>query len=359
MTAHQTVSRRRATATLGAALAAPMFFVRRAWSQDKAITVGIYGGLQGDLVRSYVIPKFEKNYACRVFQTQAPTLGQLAILRTQKANPQYSVMFMDDLGIQIAKAEDLITRLPADKMPNLAKLFPRYLLNGGYGAVFAIAVIAPFYNTDAVASVPSWDTLWDPRYAGRFMMVTPQETQSVQLLVAATSLATGKPFKEAQYLIDQGWQKMAALKPNVQTIYENNMNAALQIAQGQADIGGPDSAKLVIPYAVKGARLAMSAPREGVFAQVNSLALVKGGPNPDLAAAFANRMLDPSVQKFLAEATFAAPTVEGVDLSAQAAKILAYPERRIDEIGLAPIDWDFINPRRGAILDKFNQIFRT
>jgi len=359
MSAPHQLSRRRAAATIGSALAAPLFFVRNAWSQDKAITVGTYVGQQGDIVRHHVIPKFESDYGCRVFQTQGLTLGQIAILRTQKAKPQYSVMFMDDIGISIAKAEDLITILPADKMPNLARVFPRYVLNGGYGAAFAVGVVSPFYNTDAVASLPSWDTLWDPRYLGRYMMVTPQQTQSVQLLVAATALATGKPFAQAQYLIDQGWAKMAALKPNVQTIYENNVTAALQIAQGQADIGGPDSAKLVMPYVVKNAHLAVSTPKEGVFGSVNTVTLVKNGPNPELAAAFADRMLDPAVQKLMAEATFAAPTVAGVDLKAETARILAYPEHRIDEMGLVTLDWNFINPKRGAILEKFDQIFRA
>ena len=37
---------------------------------------------------------------------------------------------------------------------------------------------------------------------------------------------------------DLGWAKMAALKPNVQTIFDNNVNAVLQVMQGQADIAG-------------------------------------------------------------------------------------------------------------------------
>ncbi|MEJ1976654.1 MAG: extracellular solute-binding protein [Acetobacteraceae bacterium] len=150
---------------------------------------------------------------------------------------------------------------------------------------------------------------------------------------------------------------MAALKPNVQTIFDNNTTAVLQVAQGQADIAGPDFSKTVLPYAMKKAPVAMSSPKEGVFGGVNTVTLVKNGPNPDLAAAFADRMLDPAIQKALAEATFAAPTVTGLSLNAETSKLVAYPEARMDEMKLMTIDWTFINPKRGAIVEKYSQVF--
>lgn len=347
----------RRTIVAGGILAAPLFFVRNSWAEGKSINVGTYTGPQGEYVRRNVIPKFQTDYECRVFQTEGVTLGQIAILRTQKANPTYSVMFMDDVGVPVARDEDLITPLPRDKMPNLQRIVPRFLLLDGYAAAFAVSVVAPFFNTQAVQRLESWETLWDPRFAGRFMAITPKQTPSVMLLIAATALATGKPFQEAQYLIEAGWPKLAALKPNVQTVYDNNVTAVLQVAQGQADIAGPDFSKTVLPYAAKKAPVAMSAPKEGVFAGVNTLTLVKNGPNPDLAAAFVDRMLDPAVQKGLSEATFAAPTVKDITLNPETAKIVAYPEARIDELKMLIADWSYVIPRRGAIVERYNQVF--
>jgi putative spermidine/putrescine transport system substrate-binding protein len=357
MVLHSKLSRRRAVTLIGAGFATPNFFVRNGWAEGKSINVGTYTGPQGEFVRRSVIPQFQSDYGCRVYQTEGVTLGQIAILRTQKANPTYSVMFMDDVGVPVAKQEDLITALPRDRMPNLARVIPRFVLNDGYAAAFSVSTISPYFNTDAVQGIDSWEQLWDPRYKGRFLLVTPKQTQSLQLLVAATALAIGKPFREAQYLVDQGWDKMAALKPNVQTVYDNNVTAVLQVAQGQADIAGPDFSKTVLPYAMKNAPVAMSSPKEGLFGGVNTITLVKNGPNPDLGAAFADRMLDPVVQKALAEAIFAAPTVTGITLNAETAKYAAYPEARIDEMGLMTVDWAFMNPKRGAIVEKFNQVF--
>ena len=342
---------------LGAGLAAPIGFVRNGWAQGKSINVGTYTGPQGEFVRRQVIPKFQSELGCRVFQTEGVTLGQIALLRTQKANPTYSVMFMDDVGVPVAKEEGLIAPLPREKMPNLRHVFPRFVLNDGYAAAFAVSVVAPFYNTQAVSGIESWEQVWDPKYRGRFLLITPKQTQSVQLLVAATALATGKSFAEAQYLIDAGWDKMAALKPNVQTIYDNNVTAALQVSQGQADIGGPDFSKTILPYAMKKAPVAMSAPKEGVFGGVNTVTLVQGAPDPDLGAAFADRMLDPAVQKALAEYTYAAPTISGVSLNAETAKLAPYPESRMEELKLMTVDWTAINPKRGAIVERYNQVF--
>ncbi|MEJ1976653.1 MAG: hypothetical protein WDN49_11635 [Acetobacteraceae bacterium] len=143
-----------------------MVFVRNGWAEGKSINVGTYTGPQGEFIRRGVIPKFQSDFGCRVYQTEGVTLGQIAILRTQKANPTYSVMFMDDVGVPIAKEEDLITALPRDKMPNLAHVIPRFLLNDGFGAAFAVSVVAPYFNTQAVTSIDSWEQLWDPALQG-------------------------------------------------------------------------------------------------------------------------------------------------------------------------------------------------
>ena len=129
--------RRRLIAAAG--LASPMFFIRNGWAAGKSMYVGTYTGVQGEYMRRQVIPKFESNLACKIFQTENVTLGNIGIMRTQKANPNYSVMMMDDVGVPIAKGEGLIDRLPKDKIPNLAKVFPSFVYNDGYGAAFAIS----------------------------------------------------------------------------------------------------------------------------------------------------------------------------------------------------------------------------
>jgi putative spermidine/putrescine transport system substrate-binding protein len=350
------LSRRAFTKAAAGALAAPAVLTPRAWADGKSIQVGIYSAQQGEYVRKQIIPRFQTDYNCRVFTTEGVTLTQIAALRATRNNPKYSAMFMDDIGIDLAKNEGLIDPLPVDKIPNLQRVYKRFLFNDGYGAAFAISTGGLYVNPQNDPGITSYADLWDQRFRKRVLMITPKFTQSIYMLVATTSLVTGKPLKEAQYGTDAGWDRLAALKPNILTIYENPATV-MMVAQGQADVGGIEYSKNIYPYTVAGAPIDMVFPKEGTFAGINCLSFVKGAPEPELGAAFINRMLDPSVQQGLAEATLTAPSVSGLNLKPDAAKYIAYPDTKMDEMGLFACDWAYVNPHRPAWLEKYNQIF--
>jgi putative spermidine/putrescine transport system substrate-binding protein len=101
----------------------------------------------------------------------------------------------------------------------------------------------------------------------------------------------------------------------------------------------------------------MSFPKEGAFAGVNCQVFVKGGPNADLGAAFMNRVLDPKIQQGLAEATIAAPSVGGIEFKPNIAKMLPYPDKKMDEMGLFSPDWAYVNKERPGWIEKMAQIF--
>jgi putative spermidine/putrescine transport system substrate-binding protein len=51
-------------------------------------------------------------------------------------------MWMDDIGVNIARKEGLIDQLPEDKIPNLAQVFPRHLFEGGHGVGIDVSTAA-------------------------------------------------------------------------------------------------------------------------------------------------------------------------------------------------------------------------
>jgi putative spermidine/putrescine transport system substrate-binding protein len=339
-----------------AVLATPSFFVRNAWAAGKSMQIGIWGGTQGEFIRRSVLPPFEKDFDCKIAAQQGSTLGQIGLLRASKAAPKFTVMFVDDLGVEIAKREGLIDPLPKDKMPNLARVFPRFIYQDGYGVALAISAGGLFYNPDATKPLESYADLWDSRFEKQFSMVGTQTTPSVFMVIAAAALATGKPYKDAQYLSDQAWPKLRALKPNVLNLYSTD-DAPLLVAQGQGMLGGPEYSKYVYPYKLKGASIDMCFPKEGAFAGVNCQILVKNAENQDLGAEFMNRMLDPAVQQGLAEAALAAPAISGLTFKPEIANLLAYPETKMDQLGLFSPDWAHVNSVRSDWIEKLNQIF--
>jgi putative spermidine/putrescine transport system substrate-binding protein len=341
---------------IGAAAALPLVCIHGARGATRSIQVGIYTAQQGEYVRKQIIPKFEADNECKVFTTEGVTLTQIAALRATRDNPRYSVMFMDDIGIELSKREGLIDPLPADKIPNISGVLPRFMFYDGYGAAFAISTGGLVYNPQVTKPLATYAELWEPRFRQRFLMTTPKFTQSLYLLIAAASIITGKPLKEAQYEIDTVWPKMAELKANVVSTYENP-SQVMMVAQGQVELAGIEYSKNLYPYTVQGAPLDMCFPKEGTFAGINCLSFVKGGPEPELAAAFINRMLEPSVQQGLAAATLTSPSVKGATFGADIAKYIAYPESKMNDMGLFAADWTYINPRRPGWLEKYNQVF--
>src|ERR1700679_3065957 len=329
------IGRRRA---IMAGTALPLVSIGHAWAAQRSIQIGIYTAQQGEYVRKQIIPQFETDYDCQVFTTEGVTLSQIAALRATRDNPRYSVMFMEDSGIELSKREGLIDPLPADKLPNLAGVLPRFLFYDGYGAAFAISTGGIVYNPQVTKPLATYAELWEPRFKQRFLMTTPKFTQSLYLLIAAASLVTGKPLKEAQYEIDAAWPKMAELKPNVLSTYENP-SQVMMVAQSQVDIAGIEYSKNLYPYKVQGAPLDMCFPGKMTFAGVNCLSFVKGAPEPELGAAFINRMLEPAVQQGLATATLTAPSVAGAQFPPEIAQYIAYPESKMDDMGLFAADW--------------------
>ncbi|TDR92958.1 extracellular solute-binding protein [Enterovirga rhinocerotis] len=349
-------TRRSFITAAGAGLALPAIGSGRATAQGRSISVGTYNGPMAEFIRRQVIPKFEADLGCKVFLTEGFTLANVALLRQQKARPTYSVMMMDDAGIPIAKAESLIETLDPARIPNLRNALPRYIVNDNFGVAFSVSICSPFINSASFQPVKSYAELWDKKFRGRLLMVSPKQGTSIMVLIAAAAVASGKPLKEAQYLIDKGFDAMAELKPNIMTIYDNNVTAILQVAQGEADAGVVEFSKYIAPYTVKGATVEQCYPKEGVFGGINCMTLVKNAPDRELGEAFISRMLDPVVQKGLAEEVYAAPTVRDVTLDPKIAPRVAYPEKRIDELDLCMIDWGFINPKRGEIVEKLNRI---
>jgi putative spermidine/putrescine transport system substrate-binding protein len=348
--------RRTLIAGAAAALASPLIVGRRASADDRSITVGIYTGQQGDVVRKQIIPPFEAKHSCKVYTTQGVTLEQIALMRSSRDNPKYSVMFVDDIGIELAKREGLIEQLPRDQIPAMEKVLKRFIFYDGYGAAFAISAAGLAYNTATGKPLGSYGELWDARLKARFLMETPKATQSIYLLIAAVSVETGKPYAETQHMIDQAWPKMTALKPNVLSIFENQ-TAVMQVAEGQADVAGIFYSKSVYPYTVQGAPLDMCYPREGTFAGINCVSLVKNGPERDLAITFIDWMLSPDIQQLLAEQTLTAPSLGGLSFKPEVEKYMAYPEAKMDEMGIFSPDWTLINPMRSQLIEKYNQVF--
>jgi putative spermidine/putrescine transport system substrate-binding protein len=338
-----------------AAAAAPVVFTRNAWAQSKSLQIGIYSGSQGEFIKKNVIPAFENEFDCKVLAREGATLGQIALMRAEKANPRYTVMLIDDVGIEPCIQENLITKLPVADMPNMQLVYPQFRFNDDYAVAMGVTPNAPYYNTGLAKPLRSYADLWSPNLRRKITLANMTISGGVFVMIAAAAVATGKPFQEAQYLADKAVDKLKELKPNILNLFTSSGTSASIVLQGEATYGAISASKWVLPYTQKGAPIDMTYPKEGGFFGINTQVLVRNAPNADLGAAFMNRMLSPQVQKGLSEHSLTSPPIRDVEFSKETLRYLSYPLSKMQNLFLP--DWKYINGVRGKWTEMWNQIF--
>ena len=111
-----------------------------------------------------------------------------------------------------------------------------------------------------------WAQLWEPRFKGRVILPSLQNTEGIANLFLASSLETGKAPDKAQFDIDPGFRKLAALKPNLLTIYTQMPQAFNLLEQGEAWVIAGALSSYALQRKTAGAPIDLVAPKEGIWA---------------------------------------------------------------------------------------------
>jgi len=354
------ISRRRfVCASLAASatvVGAPALLIgRNAWARGKEIYVGIWAGAQGEYITKNIVPQFEADFQCKVHLEEGNTLGQVAKVRAQRDNPRFTVMFVDDFAVDMLKQENLIDPLPVEDRSSFRSLDPRFLISDNHGVGIAVSISGLFYNPQSTKRPESYASLWLPANRKNITLSSIKTTGGMNFVIAAAAVATGKSLLEAQYLGDEGFKKLAELAPNVLNQYTTPSQAASLVAQGEVGIGGLSNSKWIYPYTRQGSAVDMAYAAEGSFPGVNCQVLVKNSPNQDVGLAFMERMLDPQVQKSLAEFSLSAPTIKDIKFDPEILRYIPYPADELDKRGIKELDWGYLNKVRADWVNKWNR----
>jgi putative spermidine/putrescine transport system substrate-binding protein len=340
----QSISRRRFLAgTAGAATALAMPTILRAAPRE--IVVG-GAASHRDWAETIVIPEFEKKHDCRVLFEGTKSLVNLEKMQQNQAKPYLSVVQMDDPVMILAQEAGLLEQLTAEKVPNLANLKDNTVHMDGAWANYLQPFQAIAYNEKALPNgISSWNDLWEPRFAGRAIIPSLQNTEGVFPLFMAAVLDTGKPVAEAQYDIDAGFRKLKALKPNLLTVYTQMPQAFNLLETGEAWAIAGALSSFIMPRRAQGAPVALAVPKEGAFASPSGVCVVKNGPHQDLAMAYVNDLLSADVQSKLVGPTFSLPTNTAV----------AVPDDLPKNIEVLSIDWGNVSKNRSAWIERWDR----
>ena len=294
----------RSGAAAAAFLAAPS--ILRAQTRELVV-----GGAAGHKtwVEEIVAPAFEKKHGAKVIFEGTRSLVNLEKMQKNKDKPYMSVVQMDDPVMILAVREGLLAPLTAANTPNLASLKPGTTHMDGMWANYLQPWLGIAYNTQAMKAAPtSWADPYDAKYKGRVVLPSLQNTEGLPNIFAAAAVATGKGLDAAQFDTDPGFKKLVALKPNLLTVYTQQPQAYNLLEQGEAWMISSAMSSYALERKAAGAPIELVAPKEGVFAMPSGIAVVKGGPQAELAHAYVDELLGAELQARLVGPTFSLPT---------------------------------------------------
>jgi putative spermidine/putrescine transport system substrate-binding protein len=231
-------------------------------------------------------------------------------------------------------------------VPNAGDVPAVALPYDGAWLTYSTPRIACSYSTKALpGGLPSWASLWEPRFNGKLSLPSMSLTSTPPLLAIAASIATGKPPAEAQYDVDAGFKKLAELKPNIIGIHTSGQQAQTLLEQGAVWVIPADIGSYVLRRKAEGLPFDFNKPSEGSFGLPAGAALVKGGANRELAELFIGELLDLRVQSAL---------VKGLSVVPSNPNVAPGP----DDVPLAQLlttDWEFVAKNRAAWMDRFDR----
>lgn len=308
----------------------------------------VVGGAAGHKpwVESTVIPAFEKKYGCKVLFEGTRSLVNLEKMQKNKGSQYMSVVQMDDPVMILAVKEDLLEPLTPAKAANLADLVPGSVHMDGMWANYLQPWLGIAYNKAAMKTPPSsWAEIFDPKYKGRIIIPSLQNTEGLPNIFMAGLMAGGTSMDAVQKDTDAGFKKLATLKANLLTIYTQQPQAYNLLEQGEAYMIACGMSSYALERKAAGAPIDLVAPKEGVFAMPSGIAVIKGAPQAELAFAYVNEMLGADFQSKLAGPTFSLATNKAVPR----------PEGLSADVKIHQIDWANVAASRNDWIKRWDR----
>jgi iron(III) transport system substrate-binding protein len=164
------------------------------------------------------------------------------------------------------------------------------------------------YNTEMIdeAELPAdWENLTDPQYADNILIRDVAASGTMRGVYSAMIF----PYFEETGSPDGGYDFLRALDANTKDYAANPEDLYLRLERQEAALTIWNHQD-ILAQANEGAAFDIHMPASGAPINLDGIAKVAGGPNPDGAEAFADYIFSDETQTWLAEEAFQIPTIE-------------------------------------------------
>lgn len=239
-------------------------------------------------IAKVVIPKFEKQYSCKVKVVSFGSMGDvLARLIAEKNSPRADIV----IGLNLQQLNKAISEgiLEKYRATNSKNLMYKGFVND-YGTVYDYGAIAMLYNAEKIKNPPrSFKDLLKSEYKGKIVLIDPRTSSTGLTFLMWTIAAFGE---------DGAMEYWKELKKNVLTFTSGWSAAFKMIETGEADI--------IVSFATDGAysmykygtiKYVPVIFEEGAYVLEEYAGIIKNAKNRALARAFIEFILTPEFQK--------------------------------------------------------------
>lgn len=306
-------------------------------------------GFNEDLLREHIYTPFEEANNVKIILEVGNNSDRLNKIRLGTSQIDV-VQLAEGFAVQ-AIEEDLFEKIDRSNIPNIEELYDvaKAPFGEDYGPAYTIGRYGIMYDTAQVDTpVTSWEDLW--REDLNSTVIVPDIT---------TTAGPFMPFIVADLEgldidndIDQIFNKIAEMKPNLVKIYSKSSEVVNMFSQGEATVvSGQDFSFGQVKDTVPTAEWVD--PVEGAYAIVNTINVVKGTEKKELAEKFIDWTLSQEVQKPIAIAKVDSPANKEVELTEEEAEGITYGRDVIENLQTA--DWMYISKMQDAWIEKWNK----
>ena len=323
-------------------------------AQTRTLVVSGFG-LNTELLKKHLYTPFEARCACKVVLESGTATDRLAKLDARKANPVVDVFQASDFIALEASQKGLLQVLDHSKLENLNQLYdfardPLRNRQAVGGTVYAVGLVV---RTDKPsATISSWKDLWKPELKGQLLLANLSTTTGIAQLFMADR-AWGGLQGGTQGDLATGMAKLGAVKGNVPTFYTQTAQMTALFAQDEA-WAAPVGRFAWLNLKKTGKPLKWVLPKEGQVGMLNTLSVVKGSRNSELAHQLIDFWLSAPVQTALANDLVDAPVNRNAQPSAEAAASLTWGAEQINS--LVFIQPELIVRERAGWLTAWNRV---
>jgi len=278
-------------------LGAPFALAPPSPAGDRVLNLYIWS----NFIYPETIRKFEERQGARV-QIDLFDGVEAMLAKVQAGNSGYDVICPTNYAVPILAAQGHLLALDRSALPHFANLDPRFLdpeydPGNRHTIPYLWGTCGIAYRKSRVGTVDSWSALWDPRWAGRVLMLDDtREAFTAALKRLGRSVNTTDPGDLARaraLLVEQ--RPLVRAYDSAQ--FDDKLVAGdVWLAQGwsgqiaKAMARHPDVAYVL--------------PREGTSMSVDTLAILADSPHSDLAHAFLDFVLEAEIAAEIARTTY-------------------------------------------------------